>query len=95
MSLFVKKKEYFISLGYLGHQIIENVVTFNKNGEQTLDNNKTLLKNLGNVMKKSSEEFGDKRFKEVLNDIFEIFAKNGADIKFNFEDLKNNMEEYL
>lgn len=95
LSLFVKKKEYFISLGYLGHQIIENVVTFNKNGEQTLDNNKTLLKNLGNVMKKSSEEFGDKRFKEVLNDIFEIFAKNGADVKFNFEDLKNNMEEYL
>lgn len=95
LSLFVKKKEYFISLGYLGHQIIENVVTFNKNGEQTLDNNKTLLKNLGNVMKKSSEEFGDKRFKEVLNDIFEIFAKNGANVKFNFEDLKNNMEEYL
>ena len=95
LSLFVKKKEYFISLGYVGHQIIENVVTFNKNGEQTLDNNKTLLKNLGNVMKKSSEEFGDKRFKEVLNDIFEIFAKNGADVKFNFEDLKNNMEEYL
>ena len=46
-------------------------------------------------MKKSSEEFGDKRFKEVLNDIFEIFAKNGADVKFDFEDLKNNMEEYL
>lgn len=95
ISLFVQKKEYFLGMGCVGNPTHIDTVIFNKEGEQTSFHNENRLKRLGFVMKKASEEFGDDKFEKILNDIFEIFAKNGADVKFNYEDLKKNMKNYL
>ena len=95
ISLFVQKKEYFLGMGCVGNPTNIDTIIFNKEGEQTSFYNENRLKRLGFVMKKASEEFGDDKFEKILNDIFEIFAKNGADVKFNYEDLKKNMKNYL
>jgi hypothetical protein len=92
ISLFVKKKEYILGMGYTRG---EAIVEFNKKGEQMLIGNKDNLKHLGNNIKGAIQKFGEYEFKKTLDNIFEIFAKNGADVKFSYFELKKNMKDYL
>lgn len=95
ISLFVKKKEYILGMGYTSDKEYTHIVEFNKKGEQRSIANKDNLKHLGNVIKRAIQIFGEDEFKKTLDNIFEIFAKNGADVKFSYDELKKNMKDYL
>lgn len=95
LSLFVQKKEYILCMGYISHKIETDIIAFNNKGEQTAFGNNKELQSLGNIISAAKKEFGENNFKKILEDIFEIFAKNGADVKFNYDDLMKNIKNFL
>lgn len=95
VSLFVQKKEYILCMGYGSQNIETDIIAFNNKGEQTAFGDNKKLQSLGNIINAAKKEFGENNFKKILEDIFEIFAKNGADVKFNYDNLMKNIKNFL
>lgn len=83
INLFIKDEEYFMTIGDAGYP---QIVKFVKDKEPSFD--EKIINSLDKLLKSNEELFGKDKFAIIMNDIFRIYAKHGADVNFNYKDFR-------
>ena len=83
-TLFVKKNEYFIGMCFSNGEKYNPIVIFRKSEKPTIVN-KNGLNGLKNVLGENEKNFGKDTFKEIMENVFKIYADSGAETNFDYD----------
>lgn len=92
ISLFVNKKDYFIGLGYVASRTESPIIAFREE-DGPVKIKEDSIKYLNKHFELLEEHFGKDTFKEIMENIFKIFADGGAVTNFDYDYLREKISK--